>query len=279
MTYAEYLLSQGATPEDVAILDKPVARKAFEAAEIARREAAEIKSKAEKDKAELNNWFNQTAVPEYKEMERRAIAAEAEAAKARQAWESAQERGLVDLAQLEALGYTKKDGKPAVSDDKPPFDTSKFLTVDSARPLLDGAGEGLAVLQDIVMEHTLLFPDKPLRVRDLRREAVAAGKTVEQYWTDKYQVASAREARETKQREAYEAKLREEGRQAAVSELAGKYANPDVRPMVSSSSPFTARPATGRDKQPWERQDDASADRVARATQKYLERQHSGPTN
>ena len=86
MTWAELLKSQGVADEDIKILDTPATRKAFEKlqadAEAAIKAGDDAKAAAKKDRDQLTGWFNETAVPEFKEMERRAIAAEAEAAKA-----------------------------------------------------------------------------------------------------------------------------------------------------------------------------------------------------
>jgi len=277
MTWAEFLKSQGATDEDIKVLDTPVARKAFDKqqadAEAAVRAGEDAKAAAKKDRDQLTTWFNDVATPEFKEMERRAIASEAEAAKAKAAWNAAQERGLIDQAQLDALGYKKETNPPANSPLPPGFDPKQFIARDEAKQVFDQVGDNLAALEDLVMEHKLLFPDKSLKVRDLRREAVAAGKTVNEYWEQKYGVPAARQKYEDDRRTAYENKLREEGAAKARSDMASQYGNPEARPLVPSSSPFTKRVESGRDKQPWERQDDPVNDRVARATEKLLKRQ------
>jgi len=278
MTYAEHLKSLGATDEDIKILDSPLARKAFEAqaaeADRARQEGEAAKAKAKETSDNLRKWFDETAVPEYKEMERRAIAAEAEAAKGRQAWKSAQERGLVDLETVKSLGYDGDAPKPPVTPTLPAgFDPSKFVTQTDITGLADRAGDNLAAMQDLVMEHAQLFPDKPLRIRDLRREAVAAGKNVDDYWMSKYGVAAAREKRESEIKAAYEKRLKDEGAAEERGKWASQYGNPDARPLVTSNSPFTRRTESGRDKQPWERQDDPVNERVARAAEKLIKRQ------
>src|SRR5258708_2334700 len=162
MTCGEYLKSIGASAEDIKAMTEgsfaAAGQKAFEKmmadADAARAEGLAAKEAAKKDRDQLTGWFNETAVPEFKEMERRSLAAEAEAGKARAAWKAAQERGLVDLEQLKALGY---DTTPPVV--KTPtglpegFDPSQFVTRNDIKGVADNAGDGLAVLQDIVMEH------------------------------------------------------------------------------------------------------------------------------
>lgn len=282
-TYAEFLKSQGATDEDIKLLDTAIGRKAFDKmnadAEAARAEGAAAVAAAKKDREQLTGWFNETAVPEFKDMERRSLAAEAEAGKARAAWKAAQERGLVDLEQLKALGYDTTVPPVKTPTGLPDgFDPSKFITRDDIKGVADNAGDGLAVLQDIVMEHAQLFPDKPLKVRQLRQEAVAAGKTVEQFWLERYGVTAAREKKATDEREAYAKKLREEGAVAERTRLASQYGNPDTRPMVTSSFSFTKKTGNEQAKQPWERNDDASNDRVRRAAERLIEKQ-SGTTH
>ena len=282
MTYAEFLKSNGASDEDIKVLDTAVARKAFEKmsadAEAARAEGLAAKEAAKKDRDQLTGWFNETAVPEFKTMEREKIAADARAAKAEAAWKAAQERGLIDLEQLKALGYdVSAPAAPAAPKLPDGFDPAKFVTRDDIKGVAESAGEGLAALQDLVMEHAQLFPDRPLRVRDLRKEAVAAGKTVEQYWTEKYGVVAAREKKVNDEREAYAKKLREEGAAAERAKYAS-YGNPDLRPPMPSSFTFTKKVGNEQAKQPWERSDDASNDRVNRATQRLIEKQ-SGVTH
>lgn len=279
-TYAEFLKSQGATDEDIKLLDTAIGRKAFDKmnadAEAARAEGAAAVAAAKKDREQLTGWFNETAVPEFKDMERRSLAAEAEAGKARAAWKAAQERGLVDLEQLKALGYDTNPANPNPANPNPSlpagFDPSKFVTRDDIKGVADNAGDGLAVLQDIVMEHAQLFPDKPLKVRQLRQEAVAAGKNVEQFWLERYGVNAAREKKATDEREAYAKKLREEGAASERQRLASQYGNPDTRPMVTSSFSFTKKTGNEQAKQPWERNDDASNDRVRRAAERLIEK-------
>lgn len=279
MNYVEYLKSLGATDEDIKIFDTPLGRKAYEKmqadADAARSEGLAARDAAKKDRDQLQGWFNETAVPEFKDMERRAIAAEAETAKARAAWKAAQERGLIDNETSKALGWdTPAPGVTPPANPQLPqgFDPSKFVSKDDIRGVAESAGEGLATLQDIVLEHTQLFPERPIKFRELRREAVAAGKNVEQYWMEKYGVTAAREKKAADERAAWEKKLREEGAAQERAKFAS-YGNPELRPPVPSSFSFTKKSGAETGKQPWERQDDPSNDRVQRATQRMIEKQ------
>lgn len=278
MTYAEFLKSQGASEEDVKLLDNAVGRRAFDAQQKALTDAtaaAAAATKATQDyQASVDRWHNEQILPAYQKMEADKIKSDAELARAKAVILSAQDQGLLRVA--DDMGYKRDPAAPAAAVAPPAFDASKYVTQDSIKSLADNAGDGLAVLQDIVMEHTQLYPDRPLSVRTLRREAVAANKTVEQYWMDKYGVTAARDKRDTDAKAAYEKRLREEGAAAARQELADRYGNPDVRPLTASVSPLAPRAAgSGREKMPWET-NDLSNDRVRKATAAVINQQTQG---
>lgn len=272
MTYAEYLRSQGATDDEIKILDVPLARKAFEkmqtdlsAAESARKAAetaaAEIETKTKE-------WYDSTVVPTYESIRNESIRNAAELAKAKTALIEIQKRGLVNVAK--DMGYDPEGAPPADKTPAAAFDPEKFFQ-ERIVPLAASEGDAIAVAQDIAAEHRVLFPDRPLNFRELRREAVAAKKPVEQFWMERYGVQAARDAKAAADKEAYERKLRDEGAAAERARYADQ-ANPNMRPFAPSASPFTPRPAANREKQPWEIGSEALAgDRVARATKKVLE--------
>jgi hypothetical protein len=278
MTYAEYLQSLGASADDIKLMDTAISRRAFDklqadaTAATAEAEKQRVINKAYEGK--VNEWFDKHDA-EFKTVESQLVAAKANEARAVAALKTAHERGMIDVAK--DLGYNF-DAPPApVKKDEPvAIDTSKFVTADRILEMSERAGDGLAVLQDIVMEHAQLFPDRPLRVRDLRKSAVAANKSVEQFWLDTYKVDDARTAREKKLRDEHDAKLIAQGREAAVAEFASKYGNPDTRPLQPSTNFLTPRPAANREKAPWDTGLDGeggSNDRVRRATQNALKAQ------
>lgn len=275
MTYAEFLKTQGASEEDVKLLDTAIGRRAFDAqvAAIATATASAAASdKAKRDyEASVETWHTDQILPAYQRMEQESITAKAELARAKAVLLSAQDAGLLKIAA--DMGF-KPDGTPTPpANGTPPVDTSKFVTQERLNELAETAGNGLAVLQDIVMEHAQLFPDRPLKVRELRAAAVAARKTVEQYWSETYGVSAAREKRDADAKSAYEARLRKEGADAATQALADRYGNPDTRPLVPSISPLAPRAdGSGRDKMPWE-SNDRSNDRVRKATAAVINQQ------
>lgn len=277
MTYEEYLKSQGASAEDIAALTtgsfSGAAKRAFDKLQAdlaaAAKQAADAEAARVAYKDEADKWFSEKAVPEYQKMEREATLAKANEARLAAAIKSSQDEGLKAIAK--EMGYTVDGAAPPDKKNEPTFDASKFVTMDSLKPLMDGVGENLATLEDMVGEHMQLFPNQRLSVRELRREAVAAGKQVYDYWQQKYNVPAARTAAEAARQKAHDDALIAQGEKQAQEKFVSLYGNPDTRPLSPSTSPFAIRKDTGRDAQPWERKDDASTDRVTRATKHVVE--------
>lgn len=278
-TYADFLKSQGATEADIAIFDTPIGRKAFDAQQAAVAaavaEAEKVKANSTKYKEDLDKWFGEQSKL-YTDMEKTAIEAQAKEAKARAYILAAQKQGLLQVS--DDMGW-KEDAPNPNPNPNPNFDPSKYATMDNVKTIADGAGDNIAGLTDLIMEHQALFPGKTLKVRELRREAVAAGKTVEQLWMERFDIPKVRADREAAEKAAYEKKLIEQGAAEERSKMASIYGNPNARPPMPSSSPFTKRAEGGRDKQPWERGGDASSDRVNRATTKLIERESGRAVN
>lgn len=273
--YSDFLKSQGATAEDIAILDTPVAQRAFDKQQ-ANATAAAADALA-RGQAEANSTWEQfykdKVTPQYDGMATREAQALAEAARAKEALITLNKQGLSDLAVK--MGYVPADGAAPVVPANPAlpagFDASKFMTVEQATQLADREGQAIATVQDIAIEHASLFPNSRLNFRELRAEAVAKRIPLEQLWMDKFGVAKARSDAEAARIQAHDDAIRKETRDAVTTEFISKYANPETRPLIPSSSPLAPRPATGRDKMPWERnENEAASDRVVRATQKVL---------
>jgi hypothetical protein len=283
MDFAEFLKSQGASADDIKALTEgsfsSIARRAYEklqADATAASAEAEKQAKIAKDyEGRVNSWFDEHD-KEFKTVEQKLVAESARAAKAEAALRVAHERGMIDVAKDLGYNFEEPPKAPPKKDEPLNVDTSKFLTVDRIKPLLEDAGNGFAVLQDMVLEHMQLFPNQVLHVKELRDKAVAAGKTVHQYWLETFKVEDARKAREAAAQTAHDDKIRKEERERVQTEFASKYGSPETRPLVESKSPFTPRPAANREKQPWETGytgEDGSNDRVRRATQTFLKSQ------
>lgn len=274
-SYAEYLQSQGASADDIKVLDTPIGRKTYETLVAAQAEIVKQKTEAATYNEQVNTWY-ETEKEKRARIENDLVASQSREAAVRTALRAAHDKGMLDIKK--DLGFDLDAPiVPAAKKDET-VDTSKFVTADRLVELTERAGDGLALMQDIVGEHAQLFPDRPLRVRELRAAAVAAHKSVEQYWLEQYGVPQARQAREKAIQEAHDKKLREEGAAIARQEFADKYGNPETRPLVESRSFLTPRKESGRDgqKQPWDagtELESGSNDRVRRATQNALKAQ------
>lgn len=265
-TYAEYLKSNGATEDEIKVLDTPVARRAFDAlqSKVEAESAARIAKEAEL--TNYDKWYQEKALPEYKAMETEYMKNASEAARYKAMVEAAQKQGLIEV---EANAAAASAAAAAAAANPPAFNEKEFID-RVIIPLADKEGDAIALASDIAFEHRQLFPDKPLNFRELRRAALAARKPVEQYWMETFGVQAARQSQADAARKAHEDSIRKEERDKVVKELADKYGNPDARPPVPSTSPFTQRPEGGRDKQPWEASE-KSNERVQRVTQKLIQ--------
>jgi hypothetical protein len=280
-TYAEYLKSQGASDDDIKLLDTVIGRKAYDAMQHQLADSTRRLGIADTDLKNYQTWFTNEATPAFESMKEAKIRAEAEAARARQVILSSQDEGLLKVAK--EMGYDV-EAPPARRTDSanPPtrttdpasgFNPDHYFTRAEIQQIAAQEGEAIATAQDIAYEHRVLFPDKPLNFRDLRARSVKANKPVEQLWMEEFNVTAARAARQEKEKTEYETRLRTEGATAERQRLADTYGNPNVRPLAPSNSPFTMRPAANRDKQPWEIGENKLVnDRVERATKKLLEK-------
>jgi hypothetical protein len=271
MKYEEYLRANGATEDEIKVLCTPTSERAFA------KQQTDI-ANANKVVGSYKKWFDEEAVPAYKKIESELIVSRANEARAREAIMAARDRGLVDIAKdlgYPVAGAPGTPGAPVTPPVGTPPDLSRYMTVDQAKALADSEGQAIAQAYDIGAEHAILFPDKPLRMTEVRRSALSRGVSVEQEWMETYGVQAARTARENKLREDHENKIRTEERAKVQQEFADQYGNPMARPPVSSNSPFVARPNAGREKQPWEA-GDRSAERVRRATQTVVEQSLGG---
>lgn len=277
MTFAEYMRSQGATDEDIKILDTPIARKAFENLQSTTATAL-AQSKADKEASEAYNarvdTYFESETEKRKVIENEIIVARSEAARAKEALKVAQERGLINVAK--DLGY--EFDPPKTKDTPAPVDTSKFATTDTLMKMAELEGESIAMMSDIAAEHVWLT-GQPLRnARELRREATQRKITLEQVWKEKYNVDKLRADKDAASLKERDDKIRAEERAKLTEEFASKYGNPDTRPLEPSRSFLTPRSAdSARAKQPWESGFDGeggSSDRVKRATQNALKAQY-----
>ena len=274
MTYAEYLKANGATEDEIKVLDSAVARRAFDKSQAEAEEARAATTKLEETmknyEARVQSWYTEND-SKLKQVQNQAVAAAAEAARAKAALLEAQKQGMVDIAK--DLGYEAEPPKqqPAADD--------RYLTMEKFQQAGDTFAANLTAMLDAANEHARLFPNVPFNAEQLRREAQSQGKTLLPYWEEKFKVRDAREQAAQKQRDAEIAKWKAEGAKEKETELVSRFGNPETRPMVPSKSPFAVRPddKLRADNQPWNKSEtQLQNDRIARAAQKLVERQTSG---
>ena len=271
--YGDFLKTQGATDEDVKLLDTAVAAKAFDKmqadAAVLAGERDTVRNQYDTYQTQIQGWYAEND-GKLKAMQNESISAKADAERYRGALLEAQKLGLIEVA----------DNLLKPGTQTPPEKTNeeKFISRDDFMRAADTFADNLAGLEDMMWEHHKLFPNSaPLRATELRREAVAAGnKSVINYWEQKYKVPEARAAAAQVAKDSEIAKWKLEGAKEKETELVSRFGNPDTRPLTPSTSPFTRRPeAAGiRAKQPWDQPDGAlSNDRVLRATQHLVKTQ------
>jgi len=271
MTYAEFLRAQGATEEDIKVLDHPVARKAWEKSQA---DAAAATAAAKQLEADTRKWYDETIIPSQEKLQRERDTAVANAAAERARVKALQDQGLLEVAEADAAAKAAATASGATP---PSFDPSKYVTQDTLLQVAEKEGDAIAIAQDIAAEHSYLFGNdsaKKLVFRDLRREAVQRKLSVEQVWMERFGVQAAREARAKADRDAEIAKWKSEGAKEKETELVSKYGNPDTRPAVSSTNPFTNRIPSGSGQpdviHPWQR---SETEREMSRIQKALKNQ------
>ena len=288
--YRAHLRAQGASEEDIKALTEgsfaTAAVKAFDASvAAAAAETARIRAEADASiatyKANADKWYEEVATPALSAAQQAKIKSDAEAARLRSLVAQSQDEGLKAVAK--EMGYDVTGGAnnppPNPNPGTPGFDPNKYFTRDEIVSIAAQEGEAIAVAQDIAFEHRQLFPDKPLNFRELRREALAAKKPVEQFWMERYGVTAARDKAAADAKAADEARIRKEERDKVTAEFAERQANPNLIPGTTSINPIAPRAAAGRDKQPWESglaAEGGSGDRTQRAAKLFAERQTQG---
>lgn len=268
-TYAEFLAEQGATPEDIKLLDTPVAQRAF-AKQLELQVAAESASaKALADKAAYDKWYKDVAEPTTQRALQEAAAARAETAASNARLKSLQDAGLIEVAADEE--EKKKAAAAAASAAASAPDLSKYVTSETLNAVAEKEGDAIAIMADILQEHSELFPGQRITARELRKEAVAQHKSVEQVWMDRYKVPEARAAKSLADKTAHEKKIADD----AVAAYKSQNLNPNTATPMASSNPFVPKPDAGRAEKPWLRAPEESAnDRVNRVLKNHPELVH-----
>jgi hypothetical protein len=249
MTYEEFLKAEGASDEDIKLLNTPIARKAFDKQQSLVAAAAEEQKKAKELVERNREWAEQVETTNQGYLkERDSALLRVAAAEAKE--KELQRLGLLEVAERMEPGVTQP--KPG---ETPAFDASKYVDRDTLMQVAEKEGEAIATAQDIAYEHRLLFPDKPLNFRELRREAVSRKMPLESLWMERFNVSAARDARNAAEKAAYEKKIAEDAIVKYKSE------HPETNPLMAhpviSSTPFSTRVASSNtsDKTPWLKSD------------------------
>lgn len=252
MTYAEYLKKQGASEEDVKLLDTAINRKMYTEFEAAQASAIEERTKRENYAAEVGRWNDEQITPMFE-----TLRGESASIKAKNDAMVAAIRNTTDAALKKVakdMGYPVDDANPNPNPNpnlNPAFDAAKYVSKDEFLGVADRVGGTLAEMQDLVSEHMQLFPNQRLDMRTLRAEAVAAKKGVFEYWESKYKVSEARTAQAAAARKREDDTIREETRRAVETEFASKYGDPNMRPLTPSNHPLAPRHEGPRAALPW----------------------------
>lgn len=229
--YTESLKANGATEEDLKVLDTPVARKVYDAQVKA---VADEQARTKTLEASQRKWYDEQVVPTMSKLQKDADSARMKEAAAVAQLKVAQEAGLIEVA-------AAQDGVKPVAV-AAAFDESKFVSTDVFHQAVQMEGDAIAIMADIAAEHSELFPgQRRPNWRELRKEAVAAKKPVEQVWREKYSVDTARTAKAAADTAAYEAKLRKEGDDAATARINAERVHPAMGIAQPSRTPFTGR--------------------------------------
>lgn len=251
-TYAEFLKSQGATDEDVKLLDTPLARKAHDTMQAQVTEATETQRRANQHFKDMEEWHKGVEAINIKLATER-DSANVERAGAIAKLKAAQEAGLITLAEIAEPGSsTPRAGET------PAFDASKYVDRDMLLQVAAQEGDAIATFADIQSEHHELFGTR-INARELRKEAISRRIPVEQLWMEKYGVAAKRTEVAAAKTKAHEDSIRLAARKEVETEMASKYANPLTAPPRASENPFSTRPPSVGEAaaQPWNLSDSA----------------------
>jgi hypothetical protein len=252
-SYAEFLAENGATADEIKVLDVPAARKAYDKQQSLVAAAAAERQKAA-DLIERNReWATQVETQNQSYLRERDTALADSAANTARL-KKLQELGLLQVAENLEPGSTTP--KPT---ETPAFDPKNYVDRETLMQVAEREGDAIATAQDIAAEHHALFgndPAKRLSFRELRKEAVSRKIPVESLWIERYGVQAARDAKASADRAAHEKKIADE----AVTRYKSEHpeSNPLLGPQTISRTPFTGRvlSATANgEKQPWLKSD------------------------
>lgn len=272
MRIEDVLKAKGLNDEDLSALAPLLANQKFRDTLEGHLAEAELAAETGRlDSAETVRWRQEEAIPKIEASLAAEREAKAELAAMKARVEAAQAQGLFKMA--EQRGEVDPNKGASQFDPK----AYNLVTHEDVAKFADLEGDAIAMAADLAAEYQELFPGKSLfsykaqdgstGMRALRKEALAARKTMSDYVAAKFNFAGRREALATEARAKLEAEIRADERAKSIAELT----NPNARPLQASMSPLLPKPKDTAGKQPW---DDAAGDRsgarVARVVAKLM---------
>jgi len=281
-SYAEYLKSMGASDEDIKILVNPKSETAYNKMVTDLEAATTRAAAAEKAKQDYDKWYTDELTPSVQKIYTESATLKGEKAKLEAQLKAMQDYGLAQVAAGgdggNGAGAGAGNGNAAAGAGTltaeqlkaAGFDPAKYVDRDTLLQVAEKEGDAIAIMADIAEEHRELFGTR-LNARDLRKEAVAQKKSVEQLWMEKYKVPEARAKREAEQKSAYEKKIADDAVAKYKSENSST--NPFMGPGAPSKYPLFNKRSGGDGKvvNPWDKQGDLSRDRVEKVVQKLAQ--------
>jgi hypothetical protein len=224
--------------------------------------------------AQVDTWYK-TERDKNKDLQTKLIEAEANGARSREALLAAQRQGLIDLAKIQGFKPEELEAPKPPTPLKGEFDAEKY-TNEVLVPMAQKEGRAIAKMAMLQNEHARLGLPADVDWVGIYDESQATGfkRSIEEIWMNRYKVPDARAAQAKAQQDAHDKKIADDAVTAARTAWVSEYGNPNTRPPMPSTHPFTPRKAEDglRAKQPWEHADSKlSNDRVERATKKLVE--------
>jgi len=252
MTYEEMLRAQGASDDEVKLLNTPTAQRLFakQAADLAAANDAATKAKTQAES--YQKWYNEQALPYVSEVESKLKVSEATLTGERARLKALQDAGLIEVA---AQDDAAKAAAAAAAGGTSTFDPAKFVPREQFNELAVKAADSITLVADLAQEHASLgLP--PVSWRTLKQEAAAANQDVETFWKTKFNVEAKRSERAATEKSTYEKKIAEDAVAKWKQEHPSSGVNPALGFGAPSSTPFTGRiPSASDAKQPWQRSD------------------------
>lgn len=248
----------------------------------------------QKDVADMNKWYEETALPGTQKALDAKIAAERTAAVARGEAEAAkaeikalQDAGLYKVAKQQGadppspVNHPDPDNPADPGNGNPAFDPNKYVSREDFDTVYSRVGESIAMVGDILDDHRDLFGQRlPGGMGQLRKDYAAAIRNreisselnIRDYWERKFKVEDRRSELAAEERQKAEEQIRKDEREKVLSEVG----NPMTRTAIPSQHSFVIRKKQnedGTDVLPWQSsKGERRSARLKKATQLAAQR-------